>query len=175
MHCPECGHPDTKVVDSRVSNDSVRRRRECLYCEGRFTTYERVYNTRLKVEKRSGKLESFSTAKLTRSIEIACAKRSLPVGAIEQIVEDIHERAVNEGREHIESGLIGEMVLNRLRSLDQVAYLRFASVYKDFEDVERFTAEASTLEAANPYESELQSTFLSNPVSQAARQTARRN
>ena len=175
MHCPECQHADTKVVDSRVSNDSVRRRRECLHCGGRFTTYERVHNARLKVEKRSGKLESFSTDKLMRSIEIACAKRMLPVGAIEQIVEEIHERAVNEGREHIESGLIGEMVLNRLKTLDQVAYLRFASVYKDFEDVERFTMEAGILEDADPFESDLQTTFLSGPVSQAPRETARRN
>ncbi len=175
MHCPECQHADTKVVDSRVSNDSVRRRRECLHCAGRFTTYERVYNSRLKVEKRSGKLESFSTDKLMRSIEIACAKRTLPVGAIEQIVEEIHEMAVNEGREHIESGLIGEMVLNRLKTLDRVAYVRFASVYKDFEDVERFAAEVSVLEDADPFESELQATFLPSPVSHAARQTARRN
>ena len=175
MHCPECGHLDTRVVDSRVSNDSVRRRRECLHCEGRFTTYERVYNSRLKVEKRSGKLESFSTVKLTRSIEIACAKRTLPVGAIEQIVEDIHERAANEGREHIESGLIGEMVLNRLKSLDRVAYLRFASVYKDFEDVGRFAIEVGKLEDAESFESDLQATFLSGPASQHTRQSARRN
>ena len=153
----------------------MRRRRECLHCAGRFTTYERVYNSRLKVEKRNGKLESFSTDKLMRSIEIACAKRTLPVGAIEQIVEEIHETAVNEGREHIETGLIGEMVLYRLKSLDRVAYVRFASVYKDFEDVERFATEVSILDDADPFASELQATFLSNPVSQAARQTARRN
>lgn len=175
MHCPECQHAETKVVDSRVSNDSVRRRRECLYCGGRFTTYERVQNSRLKVEKRSGKLESFSTEKLMRSIEIACAKRTLPVGAIEQIVDEIHGMAVNEGREHIETGLIGEMVLNRLKSLDRVAYLRFASVYKDFDDVERFATEVSILEDADPFASDLQSTFLSGAVSQAARQTAGRH
>ena len=175
MHCPECQHAETKVVDSRVSNDAVRRRRECLHCGGRFTTYEHVYNSRLKVEKRSGKLESFSTDKLMRSIEIACAKRMLPVGAIEQIVEEIHEMAINEGREHVESGLIGEMVLDRLKSLDRVAYLRFASVYKDFEDVERFATEVSILDDADPFASELQATFLSSPASHAARQTARRN
>ena len=175
MHCPECQHAETKVVDSRVSDDSVRRRRECLHCAGRFTTYERVYNARLKVEKRNGKLESFSTAKLMRSIEIACVKRTLPVGAIEQLVEEIHEMVVNEGREHVESGLIGEMVLDRLKSLDRVAYVRFASVYKDFEDVERFATEVSILEDVDPFESELQATFLPSPVSQAARQTARRN
>lgn len=175
MHCPECQHPETKVVDSRVSDASVRRRRECLHCAGRFTTYERVHNSRLKVEKRSGKLESFSTDKLAKSIEIACAKRTLPVGAIEQIVEDIHQVAVNEGREHIESGLIGEMVLDRLKSLDQVAYLRFASVYRDFEDVERFATEVGILEDDDRFEADLQATFLSSPVAHATRQSARRN
>ena len=175
MYCPECQHPDTKVVDSRESNDSVRRRRECLHCTGRFTTYERVYNSRLRVEKRSGKLEAFSPSKLTRSIEIACAKRSLPVGAIEQIVEDIQERMSSEGREHIESGLIGEMVLNRLKTLDKVAYLRFASVYKDFEDLDRFTAEVGILEGADPSESDFQSNFLIDSARRPRRQSRRQS
>ena len=175
MYCPECQHPDTKVVDSRVSDASVRRRRECLHCTGRFTTYERVYSTRLKVEKRNGMLESFSTEKLTNSIEVACAKRMLPVGAIEQIVEEIHEIAANEGRHHIESRFIGEMVLDRLRELDRVAYLRFASVYKDFEDAERFASELSSLDDADALESELQATFLAGPQSHMARRPEHRN
>ncbi len=170
MHCPECQHQETKVVDSRVSDDSVRRRRECLHCTGRFTTYERVYNSRLKVEKRNGVLEAFSTDKLMNSIELACAKRRLPVGTIEHVVQEIHEMAVNEGRNHIESRLIGEMVLDRLITLDRVAYLRFASVYKDFDDVESFATELNFLDDTAALESELQATFLSSPTARSTRQ-----
>ena len=127
------------------------------------------------VEKRSGKLEEFSAGKLTRSIEIACAKRYLPVRAIEQIVEEIRARAMGDGRERIESGIIGEMVLHRLRSLDHVAYMRFASVYKDFDDLEMFTAEASNLEQADSQEARLQGTLLPSPVSPGELEPARHN
>ncbi len=127
------------------------------------------------VEKRSGKVEPFAVDKLTRSIEIACAKRYLPVGAIEQIVEEIQQRALNEGRERIESGVIGQMVLNQLKELDLVAYLRFASVYKDFEDLERFANEAINLEHDRSDDSDLQGTLLPSLASSATRQPSRRN
>ena len=175
MHCPDCGHPDTRVLDTRVRDESVRRRRVCNECSFRFTTLERVYNSKLMVEKRSGTLQEFSTEKLTRSIEIACAKRYLPVRAIEQIVEEIRTRAMSDGRERIESGVIGQMVLNRLRSLDEVAYMRFASVYKDFDDLEMFTAEASSLEQRESAESRLQGTLLPTPISSSELESARRN
>ena len=175
MHCPNCRHPDTRVIETRVKDESVRRRRECNECAFRFTTLERVYNSKLMVEKRSGKLEQFSDAKLTRSIEIACAKRHLPVGAIEEIVDDIHERAFNNGRERIESGVIGQMVLNRLVSLDHVAYMRFASVYKDFDDIDRFTAEVSSLEQTESQESRLQGALLPSLASNGNGGPARRN
>ena len=163
------------MIETRVRDESVRRRRECNDCSFRFTTLERVYNTKLMVEKRSGKLEQFSDAKLTRSIEIACAKRYLPVGAIEEIVDDIHERAFGSGRERIESGVIGQMVLNRLMSLDHVAYMRFASVYKDFDDVDRFTAEVSNLEQTESQEAQLQGALLPSLTSLGNGSSARRN
>ena len=163
------------MIETRVKDESVRRRRECNDCSFRFTTLERVYNTKLMVEKRSGKLEQFSDAKLTRSIEIACAKRYLPVGAIEEIVDDIHERAFGSGRERIESGVIGQMVLNRLMSLDHVAYMRFASVYKDFDDVDRFTAEVSNLEQTESQEAQLQGALLPSLTSLGNGSPARRN
>ena len=163
------------MIETRVRDESVRRRRECNDCSFRFTTLERAYNTKLMVEKRSGKLEQFSDAKLTRSIEIACAKRYLPVGAIEEIVDDIHERAFGSGRERIESGVIGQMVLNRLMSLDHVAYMRFASVYKDFDDVDRFTAEVSNLEQTESQEAQLQGALLPSLTSLGNGSPARRN
>ena len=157
-----------------MRDDSVRRRRECAGCSARFTTLERVYNTRLMVEKRSGKLEDFSAEKLTRSIQIACAKRYLPVGAIDGIVEEIQQRVANEGRDRIESGVIGEMVLNELRTLDDVAYLRFASVYNDFEDSERFAAEVDLLGRASSEDLDLQGALLPSPLSPARRHLNRR-
>ena len=169
MHCPDCKHPETRVLDTRVRDNSVRRRRECAECSVRFTTLEHAYNTRLMVEKRNGKLEAFSPEKLTRSIQIACAKRYLPVRAIEEIVEEIQQRAVNGGRDRIESGVIGEMVLGHLKALDGVAYLRFASVYNDFEDLERFAAEADMLGRAASEASDLQGALLPSPLGPAIR------
>ena len=175
MHCPTCRHLDARVIDTRVRDESVRRRRECNACSFRFTTLERVYNSKLMVAKRSGKHEEFSTEKLAKSIEIACAKRYLPVGAINQIVEEIHQQAMNDGRERIESGVIGQMVLNRLKSLDPVAYMRFASVYKDFDDLDRFTAEATSLEDTDSEDSRFQGTLIPNPASTSEIPTAQRN
>ncbi len=160
MHCPECGHSNSKVVDSRDSHESVRRRRECLYCGGRFTTYERVHNWRLQVAKRDGVVEPFDVGKLRRSIEVACVKRSLPVGAVNQIAKELHSQAVNGGRELIETRVIGEMVLQRLRDLDEVAYIRFASVYRGFDSPERFVEELDRLEDANRELDALQASFL---------------
>lgn len=127
------------------------------------------------VAKRNGKVEPFSVDKLTRSIEIACAKRYLPVGAIDQIVEEIQQRVLSEGRERIESGVIGQMVLNQLKTLDLVAYLRFASVYKDFEDLERFANEAINLEQDRSEDPDLQGTLLPSLASSVGRQPSRRN
>ena len=175
MNCPDCRHPETRVIDTRVRDNSVRRRRECAECSVRFTTLEHVHNTQLMVEKRNGKLEAFSTDKLTRSIQVACAKRYLPVGAIDEIVEEIQQRVLNEGRDRIESGVIGEMVLDQLRALDDVAYLRFASVYNDFEDPERFAIEVDKLGRDDSNASDLQGALLPSPARPAIRHSNRRS
>lgn len=145
MNCTVCGHTATKVVDSRESRDSIRRRRECLLCEGRFTTYERIYNPRLQVEKRNGNREVFSREKLSRSLAIACVKRPIPLGSIDRIVDEIRDAILLDGRECVETSLVGEMALHKLRDLDDVAYMRYASVYRDFDGVDSFSQEAERL------------------------------
>lgn len=147
MHCPFCGQVESKVIDSRESPDGVRRRRECLGCGLRFTTYERVHALPLVVVKRDGRREPFSTDKLARSVRTACAKRPLEIGAIEKLTVDVENEIHRLGRAEVESRVIGEMVMDRLRSLDRVAYIRFASVYRDFEDIDTFARELEALRA----------------------------
>ncbi len=162
MNCNICGHGDTKVVDSRESRNSVRRRRECLFCGGRFTTYERVHNPRLHVQKRTGRREVFSAKKLARSLEIACVKRPIPLGSIDQMVEEIREAILVDGRECVETNLIGEMVLYRLRELDKVAYIRYASVYRNFDAPESFEKEAGRLQREEKIDDLLQGRLLAS-------------
>lgn len=145
VQCPFCGHDDSKVIDSRESPDGVRRRRECTGCELRFTTYERVHTTPLLLAKSDGRREPFSTEKLERSVRIACAKRPLEIGAIGKIVTDIDSELHRLGKAEVESRVIGEMVMERLRELDRVAYIRYASVYRDFEDLDTFALEVEAL------------------------------
>ena len=150
MHCPFCGHDDSKVIDSRESPDGVRRRRECTGCGLRFTTYERVHTTPLLLAKSDGRREPFSTEKLERSLRIACAKRPLEVGAIGKIVTDIDSELHRLAKAEVESRVIGEMVMERLRELDRVAYIRYASVYRDFEDLDTFAQEVEALRDESP-------------------------
>lgn len=142
MRCPYCGVDDDKVVDSRPSDEgcAVRRRRECLACGRRFTTYERHEEAPLMVRKRSGHLEPFDRGKLLAGIERAIAGRFIAPGAAAAIVEDVEEQARAQGRE-VGSDFLGVAVLEHLRTLDPVSYLRFASVYKGFEDVGDFERE----------------------------------
>ena len=148
MHCPYCQHPDSKVTDSRDAGDGVRRRRECLQCGTRFTTYERVQSAALLVVKRDGRREEFNREKLLTGIRLACAKRSLPIGAIEKVVDEIETELQQLGRAEVPSHAVGEMVVERLKKLDRVAYIRFASIYKDFADIESFKEEVEDLLAA---------------------------
>ncbi len=143
MRCPFCGHGETKVVDSRVSEsqDAIRRRRECLSCEKRFTTYERREEMPLMVSKRDGTTEPFERGKLLRGLIVATAKRDVSTEQLEGLIGDIESELHNEFRYEIDSKVLGDMVLERLRLLDKVAYVRFASVYKSFEDVDEFTSE----------------------------------
>lgn len=144
MRCPYCGDDDDKVVDSRPSDEGavVRRRRECLGCHQRFTTYERHEEVPLLVRKRSGDVQPFDRDKLLAGIERAIAGRSVPDGAAETIADEVEERARAEARGmEVGSEVVGLAVLEHLASLDPVSYLRFASVYKGFEDVGDFERE----------------------------------
>ncbi len=147
MKCPYCGHEETKVTDSRVADDGsgIRRRRECLGCSRRFTTYEHVQAATLQVKKRDGRVEDYSREKLAKGIRIACAKRPLSVGAIDKMVDEIEAELQKTGRAEVTSSVIGGMVMERLKKLDRVAYIRFASVYRDFADIENFKQEIEEL------------------------------
>ena len=138
MRCPYCNDPDSRVTDSRTVENGIRRRRECAKCGLRFTTYERVQTTALLVSKRDGRREEFNREKLTSGIVRACAKRPVGFREIEKVVEDIEAQLQQLGHAEIRSTVLGEMVIERLRRLDRVAYVRFASVYRDFQDIESF-------------------------------------
>ena len=143
MRCSFCGHPDSKVLDSRPVEDgrSIRRRRECLSCGKRFTTYERVEETNLLVVKRDGNREIFYFFKILAGLVRACDKRPVPALVLEQLVADIEKELKNSAEREVPAMRIGDMVMERLRAVDDVAYVRFASVYRKFEDVETFLQE----------------------------------
>ena len=145
MRCPYCECTNTKVVDSRESGASIRRRRECALCGRRFTTYERVQMKSMMVVKRDGRREEFSRDKLWASLTKACAKRPMAVGRIDKMIDDIELSLSELGKAELDSQAIGEMVMSRLSDLDQVAYIRFASVYLDFSDVQSFKTEIDAL------------------------------
>ena len=145
MNCPFCNHGGSKVIDSRDSGDGIRRRRECTRCSLRFTTYERVQSNALLVVKWDERREEFNRDKLWNSLTTACAKRPLPIGSIEKVLQEIEADLVEMGRPEISSRAIGEMVMDRLKGLDRVAYIRFASVYRDFRDIETFKEEIDAL------------------------------
>lgn len=145
MRCPSCEFPESKVVDSRPSDDgtTIRRRRECLSCKHRFTTYERLGDTPLLVTKSDGSSETYDRNKLLRGVTVACAKRPITPDQINGLIDGIEAELRNMPRNEITSKDLGTKVLDRLASLDDVAYVRFASVYKDFKNIEEF---ASALE-----------------------------
>jgi len=142
VKCPFCGHNDSKVIDSRDVNDAVRRRRQCLECNSRFTTYERLQTTAMLVVKKDGRREEFSREKLISGIRKACAKRPVSQETIEQTVDDIESQLHKLGRGEVATSTIGDMVMERLRQLDGIAYIRFASVYRAFADIEEVKQEA---------------------------------
>ena len=145
MRCPACGNTESKVVDSRPSEDgtAIRRRRECLDCGRRFTTYERLGDNPLLVTKADGSSEAYDRQKLMRGLLMACAKRSISPDQIASLIDSIETELRNASKSEIRSKELGDMALVRLAKLDDVAYVRFASVYKDFQNVEEF---ASALE-----------------------------
>jgi transcriptional repressor NrdR len=149
MRCPKCGCQDDKVVDSRASREgaTIRRRRECISCGHRFTTYEEVERQNLMVLKRDGRHEEFSREKLFAGIKKACQKRPISPKIIEDLVDRIVEEVTDKYEREIPGEVIGKLVMDRLRGLDEVAYVRFASVYRRFQEATDFVHEVKKLEA----------------------------
>jgi transcriptional repressor NrdR len=144
MQCPYCAQPDSRVVDTRATNESIRRRRECLICHKRFTTYEQI-NEQLLIVKRDGRREPFDRHKLMQGIRIACAKRPIAMADIERTVNQIEEHLFGLGRAEVRSEAIGQIVLEKLKTLDPLAYIRFAIVYLAIDDVEALRRELDRL------------------------------
>ena len=147
MKCPFCGNLEDKVIDSRTSKegDAIRRRRECLKCGKRFTSYERVEDIVPMVVKKDGRREPFDRPKILRGLEKACEKRPVSVELLEGVVDSIEKKLINLGVKEIQSTWVGEEVMSSLRELDKVAYVRFASVYRQFKDISELMNEVKTL------------------------------
>ncbi len=155
MKCPQCSHEDSKVTDSRDVNETVRRRRECLGCGFRFTTHERIQTSNLVIIKKDKRREEFNRDKLTSGIRRACEKRPLPTGAVEKLVDEVENELHRLGKAEIPSSAVGEIVMEKLKKLDHIAYIRFASVYRDFADITSLKREVDTLIAAKDVASQL--------------------
>jgi transcriptional repressor NrdR len=151
MRCPSCNYKDTNVVDSRMNKDgtSIRRRRKCLKCEERFTTYEYIERVPLMVVKRDGRRQTFDRARILNGIMKACEKRPVSIEQIEALVDDIEHTIRKKYDQEVSSKDIGEMIMNRLARLDEVAYVRFASVYRQFRDVNQFMSELQSILGKN--------------------------
>jgi len=147
MKCPFCENPDTKVIDSRPTEEgqAIRRRRECDKCIKRFTTYEKIEQTLLMVVKKDGRRETFDRDKVLSGIVKACEKRHVPMAEIEKVVDIIERGLTNTMEKEIESKFIGELIMEHLKKIDEVAYVRFASVYRQFTDANTFVAEIEKL------------------------------
>ncbi|MGN0989197.1 MAG: transcriptional regulator NrdR [Eubacteriales bacterium] len=145
MKCPYCGYFDSKVLDSRPMDDKIRRRRECLGCTRRFTTYEYLEHAPLMVVKRNKTRQEFDREKLLESFRRACVKRDVPYTVLEKTVNDIEQEILNQQCREISSEKIGELAMKKLLAIDDVAYVRFASVYRDFKDIDAFKAELDNI------------------------------
>ncbi len=147
MKCPFCGHLEDKVVDSRESKEreAIRRRRECLNCQRRFTTYERIDEIPYMVVKKDGRREKFDRQKVLNGLLHACEKRPVGMPAMEATVNEIETRVMDASEREVQTSEIGQLIMDRLRLLDKVAYVRFASVYRQFQDVRRFKEELERL------------------------------
>jgi len=143
MKCPYCGQDGPRVVDSRELPERVRRRRECIACGRRFTTYERIETVELVVVKRDGRREDFDRQKLLRSVRNACHKRPVPVAQIDKLVSEVEGALLKRGMTEVPSRLIGDLVMERLKAVDEIAYVRFASIYRQFADLETLADEVA--------------------------------
>lgn len=145
LKCPYCGNCESKVIDSRSIGDGIRRRRQCLNCAARFTTYEHLQSRNLFVVKKDNRREEFNRDKLLAGIRKACEKRPLPTGTIDKLVDNIEAELYRLGKTEIPSSTIGDMVMERLQELDHIAYIRFASVYREFTDITALKQAVDTL------------------------------
>jgi transcriptional repressor NrdR len=135
MNCPYCNYSDSKVIDSRDVDEGIRRRRQCLSCNARFTTYERIQPASLFIIKKDQRREEYNREKLLTGIRKACEKRPLPTGTVEKLVDEIEADLYHLGKSEVPSTRIGDLVMEKLKALDNIAYIRFASVYRDFADI----------------------------------------
>ncbi len=151
MKCPYCGYSESKVIDSRPADEgcSIRRRRECLTCQKRFTTYETMESLPMVVIKKDGSRQSFDRSKVLHGMIRACEKRPVPLSVLEKIAADIEQELQNSMDREISTDTIGEQVMERMKDVDQVAYVRFASVYRQFKDIDTFMRELNKLLADN--------------------------
>ena len=145
MKCPHCGYSDSKVLDSRDVDEGVRRRRQCLSCDSRFTTYERIQKSGLYVIKKDKRRELFDKGKLLNGIRKAFEKRPVASHVIDKVADDIEAELYKQGKQEVPSTVIGDMVMASLKNLDHIAYIRFASVYRDFADITRLKQEVDRL------------------------------
>lgn len=145
MRCPFCGSDKTEVTDKRDVENETRRRRECLKCKKRFTTYERLESKNLRVIKKDGTREAFDEAKIKSGIIKACEKRPVSLDKIEQAVHDIENKLINSNKKEVSTEVIGTLVMKALKKLDEVAYIRFASVYREFKDLNDFKKQIKEL------------------------------
>ena len=152
MKCPYCHYEDTQVTDSRMAEDgsAIKRRRQCRHCKRRFTTYERIERIGLTVVKKDGKREEYSRDKLHRSLMIACAKRPVPADRLEEAVNEIEAQLFRLGTAEVPTETVGELVMQKLRELDEVAYIRFASVYRNFADLEEMREAMEGMPSLHP-------------------------
>lgn len=146
MKCPYCGDKESKVVDSRPADESsIRRRRECLSCERRFTTYETVETMPMAVIKKDGTRQSFDRSKVLHSMLRACEKRTVPLAKLETLADEIEQSLQSSGEREITTDMVGQQVMEKLRGVDEVAYVRFVSVYRQFKDIDTFLQELTKL------------------------------
>ncbi|RLG12458.1 transcriptional regulator NrdR [Candidatus Pacearchaeota archaeon] len=145
MECPYCSNKKSKVTDKRDSPEGIRRRRECLKCGKRFTTYEKISDCKFQIVKKDGRREKFNREKLEKGIEKAFEKRPVPREKIDKMINEIEEQLRKKGKKEIKSSYIGELVIKKIKKLDNIAYIRFASVYRDFQDIKDFKKEIKGL------------------------------
>ena len=174
MLCPFCHYRDSKVTDSRATDDGIRRRRQCISCGERFTTVEAVQLSTVQILKKDGRREDFSREKLLAGLRKACSKRNISVAQLEFTVAEIEAKVTSDGRAEIPSGFIGELAMDALRKLDHIAYIRFASVYRAFSDFESLKEAVLALEEGRIPTLEEQSLQLALPTDETAAETGPR-